>query len=76
MSKTESCTMFTILTSIANEMRIHLPHRGVIAIGRISWLKWEEAVSPGINVTLNVKDPEKNNDVENVYSTNTGLKYY
>lgn len=76
MSNTESCTIFTIITAIANEMRIRLPHRGVIAIGRISWLKWEEAVSPGINVTLNVKDPEENNDVENVYSTNTGLKYY
>lgn len=57
-------------------MRIRLPHRGVIAIGRISWLKWEEAVSPRINVTLNVKDPEKNNDVENVDSANKGLKYY
>lgn len=76
MSKTESCTLLTIITLIANEMQIHLPLRRVFAMGRKSWLKWEDTVSPGINVTLNVKDPEENNDVENEYSTNTGLKCY
>ena len=30
----------------------------------------------GMHVTLNVKDAERNNDVENVYSTNRVLKYY
>lgn len=43
---------------------------------RISWLtvKWDEAVLLGMNVPLNVKDSEKNNDVENVYRTKTILK--
>lgn len=29
----------------------------------------------GMHVILNVKDAERNNDVENVYSTNRVLKY-
>lgn len=29
----------------------------------------------GMHVVLNVKDAERNNDVENVYSTNRVLKY-
>ena len=62
----------------ANEWNVNsLPHRGITAIQRISWLtvKRDEAVFLGINVTLNIKDSQKNNDVENVYSTNTVLKY-
>ena len=66
---------------ITNETWIHLPHGwragGVNSIWRISWftVKQDEIVFLGMHVVLNVKDAERNNDVENVYSTNRVLKY-